>query len=445
MRLADALRMSPLRVVAFTGAGGKSTAIACVVREVSSEHPLVVTTTTKLHFDQSSMAESHLVIQGENAFNHLPMLLSKHSSVLVTGDPIEGESKWSGLASNMMDELAYITKREGVGLLVEADGARGRSLKAPLEHEPAIPSCVDMVVPVVGLDVIGEVLSEEWVHRPSRVGSLLGLTMGERLEPRHVAALLRDPMGGLKDVPEGVEIRFLFNKAEDPERVNNGRVIAEELIALPHVSAGILGCVAHEPPVSEVIGRVAGVVLAAGDSKRLGQPKQLITWKDRPLVLHAVHAALGGGLSPVIVVLGAEGERVRRVLEDEPVTFVNNPAWLSGLSTSLRAGLSAIEDRVEAVVFLLSDMPFVNEDLVRVLVDKHRQTLSPLVTPRVGSRRANPILFDQITFSALRAVTGDRGGRELIQKFPHVWVEWDDSILFDLDTPEDLRWLKGQE
>jgi molybdenum cofactor cytidylyltransferase len=442
MRLVDALRMSPLRVVAFSGAGGKSTAISCVAQEISSEYPLVVTTTTKLHVDQSSMAEAHLVIQGADAFNRLPMMLSKHSSVLVTGESIEGEPKWSGLDPDMMNELAIVTKREGVALLVEADGARGRSLKAPLEHEPAIPSCVDMVVPVVGLDVIGEVLSEKWVHRPARVGSLLGLTMGERLEPRHVAALLRDPRGGLKGVPEGVEIRFLFNKAETADRVNDGRVIAEELIALPHVSAGILACVAHEPPVSEVVGCVAGVVLAAGDSKRLGQPKQLINWKERPLVLHAVQAALGGGLSPVIVVLGAEGERVRRVLTDEPVTFINNPAWSAGLSTSLRAGLSEVEDHIEAVVFLLSDMPFVNADLVRALVSKHRRTLSPLVAPRVGSRRANPILFDQMTFSALHSVTGDRGGRELFQNFPHVWVEWDDSVLFDLDSPEDLRWLK---
>jgi molybdenum cofactor cytidylyltransferase len=158
-----------------------------------------------------------------------------------------------------------------------------------------------------------------------------------------------------------------------------------------------------------------------------------------------VQAALGGGLSPVIVVLGAEGERVRRVLTDEPVTFINNPAWSAGLSTSLRAGLSVVEDRIEAIVFLLSDMPFVNADLVRTLVSKHRRTLSPLVAPRVGPRRANPILFDQITFSALHAVNGDRGGRELFQTFPHVWVEWDDSILFDLDSPEDLRWLKEHE
>ncbi len=445
MRLTDALRIAPKHIVAFIGAGGKSSAIACLVGEISSEYPLVVTTTTKLHLDQSRLAEAHLVIQDDDALSRLPMMLEEHSSVLVTGEAIDGEPKWSGLGSAMMKELAIVAKREGATILVEADGARGRSLKAPMGFEPAIPMDTDLVVPVVGLDAIGEVLSEEWVHRPERAGFLLGLTIGDYLEPRHVAALLQDPAGGLKGVPEGADVRILFNKVETADRVNDGRAIAEELIGLPQVSAGILASVASEQPVSEVVGRVAGVVLAAGESERLGQPKQLITWHGHPLVWHAVQAALGGGLSPVVVVLGAEAEKVRHVLNEEPVTFVKNPVWSAGLSGSLASGLAVVGDRVEAVVFLLSDTPFVNAELVRALVDKHRCTLSPLVAPMVGARRANPILFDQMTFSALHAVQGDRGGRELFQRFPHVSVEWDEKILFDVDSEEDLQRLKDFE
>ena len=94
---------------------------------------------------------------------------------------------------------------------------------------------------------------------------------------------------------------------------------------------------------------------------------------------------------------------------------------------------------------LLSDMPFVGTDLVRALVQEHRRTLSPLVIPRAGTRRTNPVLFDRSTFSALRAVRGDQGGRSLFEQFSKSWVECEETNLFDLDTPEDLQRLRELE
>jgi len=445
MRLADALRVDQKQVIAFTGAGGKSTAIDRLTRELSVSSPVVVTTTTKFLLNQSSIAEAHLIAQNPRELDRLSTLLGKHSSVLVTGEAAETESKWLGLNRSTIDALHAIAKTAGAVLLIEADGARGRSLKAPAGHEPVIPAYVDLVAPVVGLDVIGAALDGNLVHRPEIVASLLGLTMGDRLGPEHVASLMSDPSGGMKGVPQSAEVRVLLNKVETPDRIEDGGIIAGRLLASSRISAVVLACVAKPNPVQEVVGRVAGVVLAAGDSRRLGQPKQLVNWRGRPLVWHSVQAALGGGLSPVVVVVGAEAKSVRRVLADEPVIFVENPEWSAGLSTSLNAGLAEVEEHAEAVVLLLSDMPFVDAALVSALVHEHRRTLSPLVAPRAGGRRANPVLFDRITFPTLHAVQGDRGGRELFQIFPQVWVEWDESILFDLDSPEDLPRLMEQE
>jgi molybdenum cofactor cytidylyltransferase len=145
------------------------------------------------------------------------------------------------------------------------------------------------------------------------------------------------------------------------------------------------------------------------------------------------------------VVIGAEGEAVRKALVSEPVVIIENKEWSTGLSTSLRAGLASVEGDSEAVVMLLSDMPFVRAELVEALVEEHRRTLSPLVVPRAGGRRANPVLFDRSTFSALREVRGDQGGRILLEQFSKIWVECEETILFDLDTPEDLHRLRQLE
>jgi molybdenum cofactor cytidylyltransferase len=443
MRLTDALRVEPGYVIAFSGAGGKSTAIGKLTVELAEDHAVVVTTSTKLHRDQSSLAQHHLILRGSKGLKALSDLVREHRSVLITGEIEEDEPKWQGLSLSCLDEIKRFTQDINAVLLVEADGARGLSLKAPAEHEPVIPDFVDLVVPVVGLDVIGQPLSEEWVHRSEVAGPLMQLDRGERIEAQHVAALLSDAQGGMKGVPSGAVVRGLLNKAESTEGLENGREIAAHLTHSSGLEAVIVGCAAHDPPVREVIGRIGGIVLAAGGSSRLGQAKQLLPWRGRPLVWHAVQAALEGGLSPVVVVLGYESDGVRRTLVGEPVTFIDNPEWSLGQSTSLKAGLAAVEEGTEAVVILLSDTPNVNADLVRALKNKHRSTLSPLVAPMVDSHRANPVLFDRSTFTDLHNVVGDQGGRSLFAHYRTEWVQWDSSILFDVDTVDDLKRLEG--
>jgi molybdenum cofactor cytidylyltransferase len=445
MRLADALRIAPKRVVAFTGAGGKSTAIGRITRELSQESRVVLTSTTKLHHRQSTLAESHLIARTPQDLDRLPSLLDECLSVLVTGEVEEGEPKWGGVDAPTLDAIHALSQEIGCVLLIEADGARGRSLKAPADHEPVVPPYADLVVPVVGLDVIGAPLNDEMVHRPERASSLLGLIEGEVIKPEHVSALLCDPSGGLKGVPEEAEVRVLLNKAETPERQEQGRTIASLLLTASRIRAAVVSSVFQAQPVYEVFGRVAGIVLAAGDSKRLGRLKQLVHWRGKTLVMHAVEAGRGADLWPLVVVIGAEGEAVSKELEKESLFIVDNPDWSAGLSTSLRAGLGPVEGNSEAVVVLLSDMPFVRAEHIKALVQEHRRTLSPLVAPRAGGRRTNPVLFDRSTFLDLKAAQGDQGGRGLFQKFPIAWVECEESTLFDIDTPEDLQRLKELE
>jgi molybdenum cofactor cytidylyltransferase len=441
MRLADSLRMAPKRVAAFVGAGGKSSAISCVASEVATEFPVIVTTTTHLALSQRTLAKAHLVATSMGSLKALPDLLEANGSVLVTGPVARGEPRWLGVDGGVLKVLRRVATVMGAAMLVEADGARGLSLKVPGDREPVIPRFADLVVPVAGLDVVGTALDGGLVHHPERAAELLWMGPREVLEPSHVGRVLTDPAGGLKGVRPGAEVRILLTKAEG-RRLEVGREVAEAVLASGAVRAVVLGRLTSPQPAAEVHSRVAGVVLAAGASTRLRRPKQLVEWRGKPLVWHAARAAIEGGLSPVVVVVGAAAEEVRAALRGEAVRFVQNDAWEDGQSTSVRAGLAAVESGAEAVLFLLCDTPLVDLRLVGTLVREHRQSLTPIIAPLAGGRWANPVLFDRVTFRDLASLYGDMGGRLLFDRYRMAGINWDSSILLDIDSPEDLRALE---
>ncbi len=193
-------------------------------------------------------------------------------------------------------------------------------------------------------------------------------------------------------------------------------------------------------------GRIAALVLAAGQSRRMGACNKLLAEVDgRPMVTHVVDALLASRAAPVVVVTGHEAERVRAALGDRPVHLVANPDYAEGLSTSLRAGLAALPDDVEGVLIGLGDMPRVRS----AQVDRLIAAFNPLegraiVVPTVRGKRGNPVLFATRFVPEMRQITGDVGARHLIGEHDDEVVEIemeDDAPLLDIDTPEALAAL----
>jgi molybdenum cofactor cytidylyltransferase len=423
--------------IAFTGAGGKTSAMRRLAEEQSR---LLMTTTTRLGVGQSDLAAHQLIEPTRQDLQEIPALLEQHGNLLVTGP--EHEGKWTEVNAETLHALKQAARSLQVPLAIEADGARGRSLKAPAEHEPAIPAFADLVIPTAGLDALGQQIDSEAVHRSKQVAALLASEGDEILEPHSIARIVTSLGGGLKGVPEAAEVRVLLTRATEL-RLAQGRAVAAQALKTPRIQAAILAELDKQDGVREAHGRVAGVVLAAGGSSRLGQSKQLIEWRGRPLVWHAVQASKR--LEPIVVVVGEAAAEVREALVAEPVEIVENSDWEHGQSSSVRVGLSAVEATSEAAIFLLADMPFVGSDLISALVERHRQTLAPLVAPWAGGRRANPVLFDRSTFADLRGLSGDRGGRALFRRYEREFVAWDETILMDIDKPADLEKLRDLE
>ena len=196
-------------------------------------------------------------------------------------------------------------------------------------------------------------------------------------------------------------------------------------------------------PVPEKGHRIAGLVLAAGRSTRMGGPNKLLEEiNGRPLVRIVAEQALASRASPVIVVTGHQRERVERALAGLPVTVVHNPDFADGLSTSLKAGIKAVPPDADGAIVTLGDMPQVSAKLIDRLIaafDPERGAL--VVIPTIDGKRGNPVLWARRFFSDLLAVEGDIGARHLIAGYAEAVAEVaieDAAALTDIDTPEAL-------
>jgi xanthine dehydrogenase accessory factor len=185
----------------------------------------------------------------------------------------------------------------------------------------------------------------------------------------------------------------------------------------------------------------AVVILAAGGSRRLGRPKQLVEIEGQPLVRRAAESALAAGSGSVHVVVGADAVRVRQVLHDLPVEIIVNDAWKEGMASSIRAAIDAIEGRerpVETILLMLCDQPGVSGDVLRRLLDAYRATRAPVVASRYPEGPGVPALFHTELFPALKALGGDVGARELIRQLDRDIVTIPFALPEDIDTPADV-------
>lgn len=195
-------------------------------------------------------------------------------------------------------------------------------------------------------------------------------------------------------------------------------------------------------PLTATAGHGA-VVLAAGASRRLGLPKQLLAWHGEPLVRRAARSAMDAGLWPVVVVLGARADEVRAVLAGMPIATVTNVAFAEGLGGSIRVGLHRLRScapDVKGAVFLACDQPLVEAAHLVALAEAARDGDKPIAASSYGGTLGVPALFAASIFPELLKLPGDSGARRVILREAArvVSVTLPDGEL-DVDTPEDWQ------
>jgi molybdenum cofactor cytidylyltransferase len=190
----------------------------------------------------------------------------------------------------------------------------------------------------------------------------------------------------------------------------------------------------------------AAIVLAAGASTRLGQPKQLLQMNGESLLHRTIRLAEKAGCAPIFVVLGFEAERMRREAADLDVRVVSNPKWQSGLGSSLRSGMEALmkESQLpQKVALLLSDQPMLSSEILFNLVKNSAEIGSLIVASSYTGRLGVPAVFRKELYPDLQKVEGDKGAREVIQRYRDQTASIDfPEGAIDIDTVQDLELLR---
>jgi molybdenum cofactor cytidylyltransferase len=186
---------------------------------------------------------------------------------------------------------------------------------------------------------------------------------------------------------------------------------------------------------------VAGIVLAAGASRRMGHNKMLVRLEGESILHRAARRAIAAGLSPVVVVLGHDMEKALPELGDLECEFAFNPDFTGPTSGSLHTALRCLPSQTEAAAVMLADMVFVSSEMMRALVTRALEVDACLVASRYGRVTAPPLLFRRDLFPELLAWTGAGCGKAVVDRHSEraEFLDWPEVLLSDVDTPEDLR------
>jgi molybdenum cofactor cytidylyltransferase len=191
------------------------------------------------------------------------------------------------------------------------------------------------------------------------------------------------------------------------------------------------------------------IILAAGESKRLGNPKQLLSFGGNTLLDRVAKTASESNLSPVIAVLGANAEKIRATLNIPDIIVVKNNDWKEGMASSIRIGLSSMLElfpQIDGILMLVCDQPYLQQDVIKALIDAQHHSGLPVAAASYGGKLGTPALFHKSLFTDLMSLSGDTGARKILEHNREHIVAVDFEMgAVDIDTQEDYERLLNKD
>lgn len=443
MRLETALRVQRGDVIAFVGAGGKTSALFRLASELTAEGwRVLATTTTRVAVDELALAPSALSLDRvEGNLAALTAALSQTRFVFLYSHVRDGKVK--GIPPEYVHVLLDRVSSDIV--LVEADGARRLPFKAPYAHEPVVPFETTRIVLSAGMDVLGQPLDHTHVYNPEAMVRRFGYPVGAPVIWPWVASVLRDEQLGLLNLPISTPVTVLLNRTPATGTARRqAQLAASLLLHSSRIDSVIMGDMQnHDDPVYEVRRPVAAIVLAAGKSSRMGQTKALLPW-GRETVLEAIIRQLyAARLEHIVVVTGHDANRIAAIAERYGVQVVHNPDYERGeMLSSLQAGLRVLSERYDGALIVLGDQPQLQSYVITRVLETYARGSKGIVIPSYELRRGHPVLFGRQHWRGLLELPAGSAPRDVVNAntddIAYVNVTTD-SILQDIDTPEDYE------
>lgn len=185
---------------------------------------------------------------------------------------------------------------------------------------------------------------------------------------------------------------------------------------------------------------ISGILLASGSSRRFGSPKQLLKWQGDYLINYVINEILKSQINQLFVVLGDHYTEISQVI-DQRSKIIFNKNWMVGKSSSIETGIAQLGERVQGAIFFVVDQPYINFEIINKLILEFTNSPNHIIAPRINGYISNPVLFGRKYFDELIKLTGEKGGKVIIEKSKYVkWVDWDDEkLLLDIDTQKDYE------
>ena len=410
-------------VIAAVGGGGKTSLIFRLMESFTSiGKKVIVTTTTHMAYEP----ERSFVEDGDT--DKICDQLKNFGYTVAAGlDRSKG--KVGCLPKEKLSELKKLCDV----LLIEADGAKRLPLKVPGEWEPVIPEFVDIVIGVIGMDALGEPIRKT-CHRPEKVSAFLGKGIEEAVTEDDIVKIAISEEGLRKCVGER-KYRILLNKADLSGKDNIAEYMAGKLEEYGVYTAwGSL-----KKKEYHHICDLSLIMLAAGNSRRFGSNKLLYEIGGVPMYLRTLYklqkAASELGNCEIIVV--TQYEEIAAKAQESGARVLINPHPERGISSSMQIGLAAAQES-SACLFTVSDQPWLTAETIVDLVHKFLAEHKGMACTLLGVKTGNPCIFSRKYYQELQEITGDKGGKQIINRHPDdvTYLEMKDAReLVDIDTP----------
>lgn len=409
-------------VLSVVGGGGKTSLIFRIMEELTAVgKKVLITTTTHMAYEPDRpFAEDGDIISIKHN-------LEEHGYTIAAALDRE-KCKISALSEEKMKEITALADV----ILIEADGAKKCPLKVPASWEPVIWKPTDLVIAVAGMDAAGKPI-QEVCHRPENVADFLGKEAEEKLTEEDIVRIVLSTEA-LRKCVDGREYRVLLNKADIPGKSQVAESIADRLEEQGiHAAWGSLRekeyhiCGKSETerkraaqmPSKRV--KLALIMLAAGNSRRFGSNKLMYEVDGVPMYQCTLRllqkAAERIPDSRIVVVTQPQYSEIIDVVKETGAEVLFNPKPERGIASSMQIGLEIAKD-ADACLFTVSDQPWLTAETIIALYDAFQSENKGMACTVWGEKTGNPCIFSKKYYRKLMEITGDKGGKQIIKRYP---------------------------
>ena len=415
MRIAQAFDLARGDVVAFVGAGGKTSLMVSLGYELAEAGwRVLATTTTHLAKHQLSLfpnampanTNPQLISRALND-NHFVLLHDEIRRGFVYGPP-------DGWTRHLLDSV------DSDILLVEADNARGLPFKAPLDGEPRIPPESSLVVAVASLSALGAPLDNDHVYNPRAMIDRYGFAENSPVKSPWLAQVMRDETLGLRGVPHGARVMIFLNQTPERGYVRGrARLIARLSLQSDRISAVALGSVRGAEPVYELQRAVGALVLAPADnSGDMFDAPLKAGDRDGGALASVTEQLMRSRIDHIRLVTGHRARDAREAVKHLGVKTVHNRAWKSGgIVSSIRMGLGSLPAHVAAALLVPCQQTAIQPKLIYQLLSHYARCDGDFILPLVERGWNQPILIARKYWAEILKLPRDYNLADILRRF----------------------------